>query len=102
MPPVVEALEATLLRELLVAAAELGVLLRDELVSATELLVSGVLARTDEELGAIEDELRLLGATELEVLRAPPLGLVPTKLKSGAAGVAIPSPRKKLVCGGWL
>ncbi len=105
MPPVVAALEATLLRELLVAATELGVLLRDELVSAIALLVVGVLERTEEELlvvTATEELLRLLGTTELEAPSEPPLGLVPTKYRSGAGGVAMPSPRKKLVCGGWL
>lgn len=89
-------LEATLLRELLVAGTELGVLLRDELVNAIELLDDELLVTAADEL------LRLVDATELDVVSGPPLGLVPTKLKSGTAGVAMPSPRKKLVCGGWL
>lgn len=72
-----------------------GVLLRAELLNATELLERLETTGTDE-VGRLE-------AATLELLAgAVALGLVPTKYRSGAAGVAMPSPRKKLVCGGWL
>ncbi len=101
MPAAVGLLLARLLAALdagrLLAGAELaGVLLRDELLNATELL-----ERLDETTAS--DEAGLLEAATLELLAgAVALGLVPTKYRSGAAGVAMPSPRKKLVCGGWL
>ena len=49
-------------------------------------------------------ELDLLDATELELLLtgAVELGFLPTKYRLGAAGADMPSPKKKLVCGGWL
>ena len=75
---------ATLLREALVIAIE------DE-VTATELLVAGV------------EELERLVVTELALDAVSlSLGFLPTKNRSGAGGVAIPSPIKKLGCGGWL
>ena len=59
------------------------------------------LANDDEDL---LDELTTLDNTELELLLTGTVefGFVPTKYRLGAAGVDIPSPRKKLVCGGWL
>lgn len=83
---------ATLDAGRLLAGVELaGVLLREELLKATELLERLEITGSDDEAGWLE---LLTGVVAL--------GLVPTKYRSGAAGVAMPSPRKKLVCGGWL
>lgn len=58
-------------------------------------------ARLEARLDATLEVARLELAGAL-LPSGPPLGLVPAKYKSGAGGIAIPSPRKKLVCGGWL
>ncbi len=56
-----------------------------------------------EELAELVNELRVaLLAELLEVPGILSLGFSPTKCRSALGGVAIPAPRKKLGCGGWL
>ena len=83
-------LEETTL-ELELATDDAGLL--EELTDTTEL-----------DLLVDATELDLLDATELELLLtgAVEFGFLPTKYRLGAAGADMPSPKKKLVCGGWL
>ena len=71
----------------------------DELALLDTTLLTTELALLDITLLALD----LLDATELELLAGTvALGFLPTKYRFGAAGIAMPLPIKKLVCGGWL
>ena len=89
--------------QLPVGDTELVTLLRAELVATRELLLDDELLDS----GADELDRPVVGELDLELelaleTGALSFGFLPTKKRSGAGGFAIPSPIKKLGCGGWL